>query len=118
MTEYNIFCYSKQYNDEQSFQQERYRAFNEKVGEKRYYEIKKQVENILSSPKLQLKDFRKQVTNDQWKQLLAIPEARDFKEGFEYISGQKINLDNKVEVTLQEVADKMGIDVDKLRIKE
>jgi len=37
-----------------------------------------------------LKDFWKSVTQDQWQKLLAIPEAKDFKEGFEYISGVKI----------------------------
>ena len=34
---------------------------------------------------LKLTDFWKSVTNAQWKQLLAIPEAKDFKDGFEYI---------------------------------
>ena len=101
MTEYNIFCYSKNYNDENSFQQKRYRAFNKEVGEKRYYEIKSKVQSILGNKKIQLSDFWKQVTQEQWKQLLDIPEARDFKEGFEYISGVKIELDDKVEIVCE-----------------
>jgi hypothetical protein len=101
MTEHNIFCYSKKYNDENSFQQERYRAFNKPVGEDRYYEILEQVRSILSSNnKLSFKEFWKSVTQDQWQQLLSIPEAKDFKEGFEYISGQTI-LNDKVKIIVE-----------------
>jgi hypothetical protein len=91
MTEYNTFCYSEKFNDDNSFQQERYRAFNTLVGEKRYNEIKKLVDSIL--PKqgtLWLTDYWKTVTPEMWKQLLDIPEAKDFKKGFEFISGCKI----------------------------
>ena len=94
MTEYNLFCYSKNYNDDQSFQQKRYKAFNKEVGRERYNEILKQVNDILGSSKLKLTDFWEQVTQEQWKKLLSIPEAHDFKEGFEYISGQKITSGN------------------------
>jgi hypothetical protein len=92
MTEYNLFCYSKNFNDKDSFQQARYRVFNTQVTVKRYSEIKKLVKSIIPNPdKLNLSDFWKSITNAQWSQLLAIPEAKDFKEGFEYISGQTIN---------------------------
>ena len=101
MTEKNIFCYSENYNDESSFQQKRYRVFNKEVGEIRYYEIEIKVTEILGRPKMKQEDFWKQVTQDQWQQLLAIPEAKDFKAGFEYISGQKISLDDEVEVTVE-----------------
>lgn len=97
MTEYNIFCYSKKYNDENSFQQKRYRAFNKEVGEERYNEIKKQVNEILEDFKPQLNenswsDEWQKVTVEQWQQLLAIPEAKDFKEGFEFVAGIEIDL--------------------------
>jgi len=36
MTEYNIFCSAKEYNDENSFQQKRYRIFNKQLTEKEY----------------------------------------------------------------------------------
>ena len=101
MTEKNIFCFSKNYNDENSFQQKRYRAFNQEVGEERYEEILKQVKQILGTPKVKLLDFWKQITPSQWRELLAIPEAKDFKDGFEYISGQKINLEDEVDVTVE-----------------
>ena len=100
MTERNIFCYSEKYNDENSFQQKRYRAFNKEVGEKRYNEISMEVREILKDLKLELnknswdKEWEK-VTNEQWNRLLSIPEAKDFKEGFEFISGQKITYQEK-----------------------
>ena len=36
MTEYNIFCYAEVYNDEDSFQQKRYRVFNKQLTEEEY----------------------------------------------------------------------------------
>lgn len=91
MTEHNLFCYSKEYNDKDSFQQKRCRAFNKKVEKGRYSEIRKLVKEILPEQrKVSLKDYWKSVTKEQWKKLLEIPEAKDFKEGFEYISGVKI----------------------------
>lgn len=101
MTEYNLFCYSEKYNDNNSFQQKRYRVFNKQLTEKRYDEVFKLVKEILpTNSKLKLDDFWKSVTQEQWKKLLAIPEAKDFKEGFEYISGQKIE-DDKVKITVE-----------------
>lgn len=102
MTEYNIFCYAEEYNNKDSFQQKQYRAFNKVVGLDRYYEIKNKIAKILNGLKLELKkngwsDEWKKVTSDQWEKLFAIPEAKDFKEGFEYISGVKINLKEKDE---------------------
>ena len=87
MTENNLFCYSKSYGDTKSKQQKDWRVFNKEVNQTRYNEILKQVQGIL--PKQQtlfLDSYCKTVTQEQWKQLLAIPEANDFKEGFEYIS--------------------------------
>jgi len=94
MTEFNLFCFSEKYNDENSFQQNRYRAFNRQLTKERYTIVVEEVRNILSVNKENSLDkFWKSVTDEQWKKLLAIPEASDFKDGFEYISGQKINLD-------------------------
>ena len=41
MTEYNYFCWSEKYNDENSFQQNRYRIFNVEVSREEYYKTKK-----------------------------------------------------------------------------
>ena len=107
MTEYNLFCYSENYNDENSFQQKRYRVFNKEVGETRYNEILNKVKEILKDLKLELHNNSwseewKKVTKEQWKQLLEIPEAKDFKKGFEYISEVKIDLEETEEMTMEE----------------
>jgi len=101
MTEYNIFCYSNKFNNSDSFQQGRYRAFNKTVGQERYVEIKSIVKDILGNKRLKLTDFWKQVTRDQWNKLLEIPEAKDFQGGFEYISNQKINVLSKVKIVCE-----------------
>ena len=46
MTEYNLFCYSENYNDDDSFQQKRYRAFNKLVGKDRYRNLTNLVKTI------------------------------------------------------------------------
>ena len=90
MSEYQVFCFSKEFNNENSFQQKRFRAFNKEVEDKRFWEIKTSVCNILGTLDKQLSNFWKGVTQEQWNKLLEIPEAKDFKEGFEYISDVKI----------------------------
>ena len=39
MTEYNLFCYAEEFNDENSFQQKRYRAFNKEITKEEYDKI-------------------------------------------------------------------------------
>jgi hypothetical protein len=82
MTEHNVFCWAE--DEEDGFQQPRYRAFNKEVGRYRYSEILMKVSNILKDLILHLdneakwdkwKNEWKKVTYDQWKQILAIPEA-------------------------------------------
>lgn len=91
MTERNLFCYSEKFNDESSFQQQRWRAFNQVVGETRYHEILRLVKDIIpNKDNLKLNDFWSSITQGQWQQLLSIQEAKDFKKGFEFISDQKI----------------------------
>jgi len=107
MTEYNLFCYSKQYNDANSFQQDRYRAFNQVVGKERYYELFELVETILGDTLKGNYDGWKAVTSDQWQALLAIPEAVDFRAGFEFISGVKIPDANTEKTLLLAKADEL-----------
>jgi rubrerythrin len=107
MTEYNLFCYSKSFNDSNSFQKERYRAFNKVVGEKRYNEILKLVNEIIPQEQLTFSESFKTITQTQWSQLLAIPEASDFKEGFEYISDCKIDDVNLKKNDLLKKADEL-----------
>ena len=39
MTEYNLFCFSEKFNDENSFQQKRYRVFNKEITQEEYNKI-------------------------------------------------------------------------------
>jgi hypothetical protein len=102
MTEYNTFCYSENYDDENSFQQPKYRVFNKEVGEERYKEIKEKINQILSGFKLKLNENSwseewEKVTPEQWQRLMSLAEevrGDDFKEGFEFISGIEISPDN------------------------
>jgi hypothetical protein len=102
MTEYNIFCYSENYNDENSFQQPRYRAFNTEVGEEKYFELLQEIRQILKDFKLELNESKwiegwEKVSAEQWKQLMELAKqvrGDDFKEGFEFISGIKIELED------------------------
>lgn len=79
MTEFNLFCYAKEFNDKNSFQQERYRVFNKKVTEKRYKEVLSEVNKIFKDLKLELNknswaDEWKKVTKKQWVELSKIKE--------------------------------------------
>jgi len=124
MTEYNIFCYSKEFNDENSFQQKRYRAFNKEVGKERYNEIVGEVGDILGedfvsgSDKKTWEECWEQVTSEQWKKLLAIPEAKNFKEGFEFITGIEIDIEkNNKKQELLDKADELIEKAEQLREK-
>ena len=93
MTEYNIFCYAEEYDNKDSFQQARYRAFNKEVGKERYNELVSLIKNdILKDCKLELnknswEDEWKKITDKQLKRLQEIPEFD--KEVFEGITGIK-----------------------------
>ena len=109
MTEYNTFCYSKSFDNENSFQQKRYRVFNTEVGETRYYKIKGKIDDILKDFNPNLKDNSwsdewKKITAEQWNKLMALAkEVRgdDFREGFEYISGIELLKDDLVEIQVE-----------------
>jgi hypothetical protein len=126
MTEHNIFCYSRyKVIGEEAYQQERWRAFNKEVGMDRYKEIKMTVHAILQNDNSEILDifwdketvdvnyknvksssFWESITPKQWAELLAIPEAVDFKEGFEYISGVYIKdeiIDNTVITDIEDI---------------
>ena len=102
MTEYNIFCYAKEYNNEDSFQQKRYRVFNKKVGKNRYYEIRSEIDKIFKDLELNKNDWTdgwKKVTNKQWKELSEIPEFD--KDIVESMIGFKLDLeDGKVTIKI------------------
>ena len=118
MTENNLFCWAENYNDENSFQQLRYRAFNKEVEQERYYEILSEIQEVLKDLKLELNKSTwskewKQVTQEQWNKILAIPEAD--KKIIEKIIGFEIEIDDVEkeveELTLEQVCKELGRDV-------
>ena len=116
MTEYNIFCYSETFNDENSFQQKRYRAFNKEVEKKRYSEIRDLIRyDILKDLTLKMDkswtDEWKKVSSEQWQRILEIPEAD--KEVIEKIVGFNLNLEKA-----EEMLEIDGRQVSKNTIKE
>ena len=96
MTEYNIFCRAKTYNDNDSFQQKIYRIFNTEISKEEYESI--------TVPKIKL-EFDKDLSYDvryekarknAWNKL-SDTEKKQFtdlpyfsKEGFEFITGIKV----------------------------
>ena len=110
MTEYNYFCWSKKYNDDNSFQQKRYRVFNVEVGEEEYNKVKKIYhklefdENESYEIRFQtaFKKMWNKLTKEQQQEYLDIPHFN--WGGFIYITGitpdmvnseKMINLDGK-----------------------
>lgn len=93
MTEYNYFCWSKTYNDENSFQQPRYRVFNVEVGKEEYEKITKihhKLEfNFDNSYDLRFSNAFKKMWNnltaEQQQEYLDIPHFN--WEGFTFITG-------------------------------
>lgn len=68
MTEHNIFCAAEECDDENSFQQSRWRAFNKVVGQKRYWKIVGLIkDDIFKDLKLELDKNSWQV---EWKKVL------------------------------------------------
>ena len=61
-------------------------------------EILALVQQIIPSKGVPLDKFWESVTQDQWELLLAIPEAKGFEEGFEYISGVEITKQHTITI--------------------
>lgn len=109
MTEYNYFCWSKELNDEKSFQQKRYRVFNVEVGKEEYNKIKK-IYHKLEFDKDEVYKTRFQTAfKKMWAKLSKEEKQEYFDiphfnwEGFTFITGieKQDNLSGKkVEVKL------------------
>lgn len=95
MTEYNYFCRSKEYNDDMSFQQKRYRVFNVEVTETEYRNINKiyhklefdRNESYTTRYATAFKKMRDKLTDKEQQEYLDIPHF--CWEGFTYITGIK-----------------------------
>ena len=69
MTEYNYFCWSEEFNDDNSFQQKRYRIFNVEVSKEEYNKTKK-IYHELDFDKNEQYDTRFQTAfKKMWKKL-------------------------------------------------
>ena len=115
MTEYNYFCWAKEYNDKDSFQQDRYRVFNKQVTESEYKDIEKIYHKLeLDSSESYTTRFQtafKKMWNTLSKKdkqgYLDIPHF-DW-EGFTFITG--VESINAEEMTLAEVCKELGRDI-------
>jgi hypothetical protein len=85
MTEHNTFCWSEEHNDDNSFQQKRFRIFNRQYSENTYYNIINDIKSILKNTKLS------DITQNQIKLIKAIPDLVFDVDGFTYITGVIIN---------------------------
>lgn len=93
MTEYNYFCWSKEYNDKNSFQQKRYRIFNEEVS-KEEYENTKKIYHKLEFDKNESYKTRYQTAFKKMWEKLSHKEKQEYYdiphfnwEGFTFITG-------------------------------
>ncbi len=112
MTEYNYFCWSKKYNDENSFQQKRYRVFNVEVGEEEYNQIKKIYHKLEINPddnngvrfQNAFKKMWDKLSDEERQEYIDIPHFN--AEGFEFITGINVKTQSlsgkKVKIRLAE----------------
>jgi hypothetical protein len=108
MTEYNTFCWSERYNDDKSFQQKRYRIFNKEYSKSAYEKITSKIKSIIPNPnKLKLSEFWKTITQDQIKSIMNIEDLEFDVEGFECITGIKVQKElSEVEKAIQLLTEK------------
>ena len=77
MTKYNYFCWADKYNDENSFQQKRYRVFNVEVTKEEYNNIKK-IYHKLEFDKREYCDTRFQIAFKKMRENLSKEEKQEY----------------------------------------
>lgn len=93
MTEYNYFCWSEEYNDENSFQQKKYRVFNVEITKEEYESIKKIYHKLEFDPdesyttrfKTAFKKMWDKLTDEEKNEYYSIPHFDWY--GFTFITG-------------------------------
>ena len=113
MTEYNMFCSAKEYNDDDSFQQKRYRIFNKQLTEKEYNAIIKPSIKLEFDKHLEYsvryqsarKNAREELGDKEKQVFLDLPYFNS--EIFKDITGIDVNEDSIQEMTLKEVCEKL-----------
>jgi hypothetical protein len=108
-----MFCVAKEYNDDNSFQQKRYRIFNKQLTEKEYRaiiipEIKLEFDKDLSySERYQSswKMARSKLSNKEKQQFLDLPHFN--KEIFKDITGIDVDIEVQ-EMTVEQICKELG----------
>ena len=107
MTEYNYFCWAEEYNDDNSFQQKRYRVFNVEVGEEEYDNIKKIYHNLELDPNESFETRFQTAFKKMWDKLSEAEKQEYFDiphfswKGFTFITG--IEKEETRELTKEEI---------------
>lgn len=126
MTECNYFCWSEKLNDENSFQQKRYRVFNIEVSKEEYGSIKKIYHELEFDNDEYCETRFKTAFRKMWNKLSKEERQEYFDiphfnwEGFTFITGIKQEDVEKKEIilTMGEIAEKFSVDVELLKIKK
>jgi deoxyhypusine synthase len=98
MTEDNYFCWSKKFNDKNSFQQKRYRIFNVEVSKEEYEDTKKihhklefdQTESYETRFQTAFKKMWSKLSEKEKQEYFDIPHFN--WEGFTFITGVEKDL--------------------------
>lgn len=108
MTEYNYFCWAKEYNDKDSFQQKRYRVFNVEVSKEEYENINK-IYHRLEFDKDESYETRYQTAFKTMWERLSVGERQEYldiphfdKDIFYEITGVKVD-EQAEEMTMEEI---------------
>ena len=117
MTEHNYFCWAKKYNDEDSFQQKRYRVFNTQVTQEEYEDIERPYDTLKFNKnesydtrfQTAFKKMWNSITEERRQEYLSIPHF-DW-EGFTFITGITPGDVKSEEMTLEEVCKELGRDI-------
>ena len=113
MTEYNYFCWSEKFNDDNSFQQKRYRIFNKEVSQGEYEKVKKiyhklefdKDENYKTRFQTAFKKMWDKLEDKEKQEYLDIPHFN--WEGFTFITGITEE-EKQEELTMEEVCAELG----------
>ena len=119
MTENNYFCWSEKYNDENSFQQKRYRVFNVEVGKEKYNKIKKIYRKLEFDKNENYENYETRFQTafkKMWNNLLKEEKQEYFDiphfnwEGFTFITG--IEKEQQIEeMTVEQICKELGREI-------
>jgi len=113
MTKYNYFCWSGKFNNDNSFQQKRYRIFNKEVSKEEYEKVKK-IYHKLEFNKDEDYETRFQTAFKKMWEKLEDKEKQEYFdiphfswEGFTFITGIEKEAKEQ-ELTLKQVCKELG----------